>query len=101
MLKSSKQKNRSSKSFMGMALGVENKQSYSLPQRATTLVPMLVIGTPATRGLLAIPECSLTNFSLTPLWTREPAELGREMNGVNGNGKKEKGTATATKTTTR
>ena len=101
MLTSSKQYEESSKSFMGMALGVENKQSYSLPQGATTLVPMLGIGTPATRGFLAIPECSLTNFSLTPLWTREPAGLGREMNGVNGNGKKEKSTETTTKTTTR
>ena len=81
---------------MGMALEVENKQAYSLPQGATTLVPMLAIGTPATRGLLTIPECPLTNFSLNPLWTREPAGLGREMNGVNGNGKKEKSTETTT-----
>ena len=33
---------------------------------------------------------SLANSSMSPLWTREPAGLGREMNGVNGNGKKEK-----------
>ena len=96
MLTSSKQYEESSKSFIGMALGAENKLAYALPQGATPLVPMLAIGTPATRGLLAISECSLTNFSLTPLWTREPAGLGREMNGVNGNGKKEKNTETTT-----
>ena len=83
MMTSSKQYKGSSKSLIGMALGVENKLAYSLPQGATPLVPMLVIGIPAARGLLAIPECSLTNFSLNPLCTREPAGLGREMNGVN------------------
>ena len=69
-----------------MALEVENKLVYSLPQGAIPLVPMPRIGIPAMRGLLAIPECSLTDFSLNPLWTREPAGLGREMNGVNENG---------------
>jgi hypothetical protein len=83
-----------------MALGEENKLAYSLPQRATPLVPMLPIGTPATRGLLAIPEWPLTNSSLSPLWTREPAGLGREMNGVKRNGKKEKNTITTDKAAT-
>jgi hypothetical protein len=83
MMTSSKQYKGSSKSLMGMALGIENKLVHSLPQGAIPLVPMLRIGIPAMRGLLAIPECSLTNFSLNPLCTREPAGLGREMNGVN------------------
>ena len=54
---------------------------------------MLPIGTPATRELLAIQELFTTNSSPSPLWTREPAGLGREMNGVDQNGEKEESTA--------